>query len=106
MPRRPDRRLGAACLCLVLLLTGCTYSAREPGLFGRSPTPSSTETSGQSFVFDVDAVLVSGSFTSVIWTAQARSSGAGWLGTAHPQIRRSGVGPGLRARTATAQPRW
>ena len=62
-----------------------------------------TQASGQSFVFDVDAVLVSGSFTSVVWTARARSSGAGALGAAHPQIRRSGVGPTLRARTATVQ---
>ena len=285
VPRRPGRRLGAACLCLVLLLTGCTYSDREPGLFGRSPTPSSTETqpptpapdstaaipvlgeaiyratdrldisvriavhavrrvlggtvldwsvtaladppadpgeqlflelglaeefdislidaasakvyrplisrrsgmclctpawlagqtmvvnsprllqtafprlpvsvrlvevniatvpifsripvtpaglvqtaasetdlarpaetqpplasteelsrpSGQTFVFEVDSVLASGSFTSVVWTIRAGSPGPGSIGTAHPQIRRSGVGPVLRARTATVQ---
>ena len=73
----------------------------------KQPPPASTEQltrpSGQSFVFEVDAVLVSGSFTSVVWTARARSSGAGSIGTAHPQIRRSGVGPTLRARTATVQ---
>ena len=59
--------------------------------------------SGQWFVFEVDAVLVSGGFTSVVWTVRARSSGPGSIGTAHPQIRRSGVGPALRARTATVQ---
>jgi hypothetical protein len=32
------------CLGLVLLLTGCTYSEREPGLFGRLLAPSPTET--------------------------------------------------------------
>jgi hypothetical protein len=59
--------------------------------------------SGQSFVFDVDSVVVSGTFTSVVWTIHALSSGPGSIGTAHPQIRRSGVGPNLRARTATVQ---
>jgi hypothetical protein len=59
--------------------------------------------SGQSFVFEVDSVLASGSFTSVVWTVQARSPGPGSIGTAHPQLRRSGVGPALRPRTATVQ---
>ena len=59
--------------------------------------------SGQSFVFEVNSVLASGSFTSVVWTIHARSPGPGSIGTAHPQIRRSGVGPALRARTATVQ---
>jgi hypothetical protein len=59
--------------------------------------------SGQWFVFEVDAVLASGSFTSVVWTVRARSSGPGSIGTAHPQIRRSGGGPALSARTATTQ---
>jgi hypothetical protein len=59
---------------------------------------------GQSFVFEVDSVFASGSFTSVVWTVRARSPGRGLIGTAHPQIRRSGVGPALRPRTATVQP--
>ncbi len=59
--------------------------------------------SGQSFEFQVDAVLVSGSFTSLVWTVRANSSGPGSIGSAHPQIRRSGVGPALRAQTATVR---
>jgi hypothetical protein len=59
--------------------------------------------SGQSFVFEVNSVVASGTFTSVVWTIHALSSGPGSIGTAHPQIRRSGVGPDLRARTATVQ---
>ena len=59
--------------------------------------------SGQSFLFDVEAVVASGSFTSVVWTVQARSPGPGSIGTAHPQIRRSGVGPALRPRIVTVQ---
>ena len=73
----------------------------------RQPPLATTEEfarpSGQWCGFEVDAVLVSGSFTSVVWTVRARSSGPGSIGTAHPQIRRSGVGPTLRARTATVQ---
>jgi hypothetical protein len=41
--RRRSCRLSAALLGLMLLLAGCTYSEREPGLFGRSPAPSSTQ---------------------------------------------------------------
>lgn len=60
--------------------------------------------SGQSFVFEIESVLASGSFTSVVWTARARSRGGGFIGTNHPQIRRSGaVGSSLRARFVTVQ---
>ena len=41
---RRGRRLGAACLGLALLLAGCTYSDREPGLFGRTPPRAPTDT--------------------------------------------------------------
>jgi hypothetical protein len=61
------------------------------------------EPSGQTFAFEVNSVLVSGSFTSVVWTIRARSRGRGVIGSAHPQIRRSRVGPALRARTVTVQ---
>jgi hypothetical protein len=58
---------------------------------------------GQSFVFEVDSVLAGGSFTSLVWTVRALSPGNGSIGTAHPQVRRSGTRPTLRARTATVQ---
>jgi len=72
----------------------------------RPPLASTVELirpSGQSFVFEIDSILASGSFTSVVWTVRARSSGPGSIGTAHPQIRRSRGGPTLHARTATFQ---
>jgi hypothetical protein len=59
--------------------------------------------SGQSFVFEVESVLASGTFTSVVWTVRAVSSGPGSIGTEHPRIRRSSIGPVLRAQTATVQ---
>ena len=59
--------------------------------------------SGQWIMFEVNAVLASGSFTSLVWTIRARSPGPGVIGTAQPQIRRSGVGPTLRARTVTVK---
>jgi hypothetical protein len=59
--------------------------------------------SGQSFRFEVESVLASGSFTSVVWVVRASSPGPGSVGAAHPQIRRSGAGPALRPRTATVQ---
>jgi hypothetical protein len=59
--------------------------------------------SGQWFRFEVNSVLASGSFTSVVWTIRARSPGPGSIGSAQPQIRRSRVGPALRPRTATVQ---
>jgi hypothetical protein len=55
---------------------------------------------GQSFVYDVDAVLVSGSYTSLVWTIRARDSGPGVIGTAQPQIRRAGSRSALRPLTA------
>ena len=70
------------------------------------PPPASHEfrrPTGQSFVFEVNSILASSGFTSVVWTVQARSPGPGSIGTAHPQIRRSGVGPVLSAQTITAQ---
>jgi hypothetical protein len=65
-------------------------------------TPEFTRSGGQAFVFEVDSILASGNFTSLVWTVRARSPGRGSIGTAHPQIRRSG-GPALQARAATAQ---
>ena len=59
--------------------------------------------SGQWIMFEVNAVLASSSFTSLVWTIRARSPGPGLIGTAQPQIRRSGVGPALRARTITVK---
>jgi hypothetical protein len=67
----------------------------------RASTHEFTLSGGQAFVFEVDSILTSGSFTSMVWTVRARSPGRGSIGTTQPQIRRSG-GPALRARTATA----
>ena len=59
--------------------------------------------SGQWILYEVNTVLASGSFTSLVWTIRARSPGPGSISTAQPQIRRSGVGPALRAQTATVK---
>ena len=65
-------------------------------------TPEFTLSGGQAFVFQVDSILASGSFTSLVWTVRARSPGRGPIGTISPQIRRSG-GPALRALAVTTQ---
>ena len=72
----------------------------------RPPLASTAEfrqPSGQSFMCHVESVVASGSFTSVVWTVRAHTQGPGSIGTAHPQIRRSGVGPALRPRAVTVQ---
>ena len=81
-----------------------TDLARPPELRQRlASTEEFRRPSGQSFVFEVDAILASGSFSSLVWTVRAQSSGPGSIGTAHPKIRRSGVGPMLHPRTATVR---
>ena len=94
------------------LLPGTGHSVRARADCGQRdrPGPAGTEAaaagpstkefsrpSGQWILYEVNTVLAGGSFTSLVWTIRARSPGPGSISTAQPQIRRSGVGPALRA---------
>ena len=51
------RRLGGVLLVVALLLAGCTYEDREPGLFGRTPAPTPSEVGSSPNPLDSSAAI-------------------------------------------------
>src|ERR687897_2748931 len=51
------RRLGGVLLVVALLLVGCTYENREPGLFGRTPAATPAEAGNSPNPLDSSAAI-------------------------------------------------